>query len=164
MESIALWFAGTLGKYISSKLAVFIVSLVPILECRGGLIASALLKVDIRYAVPLCILGNILPIPFILLFIKRIFKWLKKFNFSRPLIEKLENRAMNKSKNMSNGEFLGLLLFVGIPLPGTGAWTGSLVSALLDMDFKKAITAIFLGILLATLIVGSLSYGLLAAF
>lgn len=164
MESIALWFAGTLGKYISSKLAVFIVSLVPILECRGGLIASALLKVDIRYAVPLCILGNILPIPFILLFIKRIFKWLKKFNFSRPLIEKLENRAMNKSKNMSNGEFLGLLLFVGIPLPGTGAWTGSLVAALLDMDFKKAITAIFLGILLVTLIVGSLSYGLLAAF
>lgn len=164
MESIALWFAGTLGKYISSKLAVFIVSLVPILECRGGLIASALLKVDIRYAVPLCILGNILPIPFILLFIKRIFKWLKKFNFSRPLIEKLENRAMNKSKNMSNGEFLGLLLFVGIPLPGTGAWTGSLVAALFDMDFKKAITAIFLGILLATLIVGSLSYGLLAAF
>lgn len=164
MESIALWFAGTLGKYISSKLAVFIVSLVPILECRGGLIASALLKVDIRYAVPLCILGNILPIPFILLFIKRIFKWLKKFNFSRPLIEKLENRAMNKSKNMSNGEFLGLLLFVGIPLPGTGAWTGSLVAALLYMDFKKAITAIFLGILIATLIVGSLSYGLLAAF
>ena len=142
MESIALWFAGTLGKYISSKLAVFIVSLVPILECRGGLIASALLKVDIRYAVPLCILGNILPIPFILLFIKRIFKWLKKFNFSRPLIEKLENRAMNKSKNMSNGEFLGLLLFVGIPLPGTGAWTGSLVAALLDMDFKKAIRSI----------------------
>lgn len=164
MESIALWFAGTLGKYISSKLAVFIVSLVPILECRGGLIASALLKVDIRYAVPICVLGNILPIPFILLFIKRIFKWLKKFNFSRPLIEKLENRAMNKSKGMSNGEFLGLLLFVGIPLPGTGAWTGSLVAALFDMDFKKAITAIFLGILLATLIVGSLSYGLLAAF
>lgn len=164
MESIALWFAGTLGKYISSKLAVFIVSLVPILECRGGLIASALLKVDIRYAVPICVLGNILPIPFILLFIKRIFKWLKKFNFSRPLIEKLENRAMNKSKSMSNGEFLGLLLFVGIPLPGTGAWTGSLVAALLDMDFKKAITTIFLGILLATLIVGSLSYGLLAAF
>ena len=160
MESIALWFAGTLGKYISPKIAVFIVSLVPILECRGGLIASALLKVDIRYAVPICVLGNILPIPFILLFIKRIFKWLKKFNFSRPLIEKLENRAMNKSKSMSNGEFLGLLLFVGIPLPGTGA----LVAALLDMDFKKAITAIFLGILLATLIVGSLSYGLLAAF
>ena len=59
MESIALWFAGTLGKYISPKIAVFIVSLVPILECRGGLIASALLKVDIRYAVPICVLGNI---------------------------------------------------------------------------------------------------------
>ena len=161
MESIALWFAGTLGKYISSKLAVFIVSLVPILECRGGLIASALLKVDIRYAVPLCILGNILPIPFILLFIKRIFKWLKKFNFSRPLIEKLENRAMNKSKSMSNGEFLGLLLFVGIPLPGTGAWSGSLVAALFDMDLKKASLSILIGIFMAAMIMTFLSYGLI---
>ena len=163
MESIALWFAGTLGKYISSKLAVFIVSLVPILECRGGLIASALLKVDIRYAVPLCVLGNILPIPFILLFIKRIFKWLKKFDFFRPLIEKLENRAMNKSNNMSNGEFLGLLLFVGIPLPGTGAWTGTLAASILDMDFKSSVLAVMLGVILAGIIMALASMGLFGA-
>lgn len=161
MESIVVWFAGTLGKYISAKLAVFIVSLVPILECRGGLIASALLKVDIRYAVPLCVLGNILPIPFILLFIKRIFKWLKKFKFFRPIIEKLENRAMNKSKNMSNGEFIGLLLFVGIPLPGTGAWTGCLIAALLGMDKKKSFLFTTLGVLMAGIIMLILSFGVL---
>lgn len=81
----------------------------------------------------------------------------------RPLIEKLEKRAMNKSDGMNHGEFLGLLLFVGIPLPGTGAWTGSLVASLLEMDIKKASIAILIGIFLATMIVSILSYGLLGA-
>lgn len=161
MESIATWFAATLGQYISAKLVIFIVSMIPILECRGGLIVASLLKVNIWQAIPICVVGNILPIPFILLFIKKIFKWLKKYNWARPWIEKLENRAMNKSEGMDHGEFLGLLLFVGIPLPGTGAWTGSLIASLLDMDLKKASVAILLGILLATLIVSILSYGLL---
>jgi uncharacterized membrane protein len=124
MESLATWFANNLGQHISAQWTVFIVSLLPILECRGGLIVSALLEVDIRQAVPICILGNILPIPFILLFIKKIFAWLKKFKFWRPIITRLENRAMKQSTNMSRGEFWGLLIFVGIPLPGTGAWDG----------------------------------------
>lgn len=161
MESIATWFAATLGQYISAKLVIFIVSMIPILECRGGLIVASLLKVNIWQAIPICVVGNILPIPFILLFIKKIFEWLKKYNWARPWIEKLENRAMNKSEGMDHGEFWGLLLFVGVPLPGTGAWTGSLIASLLDMDLKKASIAIFFGILLATLIVSILSYGLL---
>ncbi len=163
MESLATWFALTLGKYVSAKVVIFIVSLIPILECRGGLIVASLLKVNIWQAIPICVIGNCLPIPFILLFIKRIFAWLKKFNWSKPLIEKLEKRAMNKSNDMSNGEFIGLMLFVGIPLPGTGAWTGALVAALLEMDIKKASLAIFLGVLIATVIVSALSYGLLSA-
>lgn len=161
MEGIATWFAATLGQYISAKLVIFIVSIIPILECRGGLIVASLLKVNIWQAIPICVAGNILPIPFILLFIKKIFKWLKKYNWARPWIEKIEKRAMNKSEGMDHGEFWGLLLFVGIPLPGTGAWTGSLIASLLDMDLKKASVAIFFGILLATLIVSILSYGLL---
>jgi len=163
MEKLAILFGSTLGKYISAQATVFIISMIPILECRGGLVVSALLQVPIKQAVPLCVLGNILPIPFILLFIRRIFKWLKKFNKTRHLVEKLENRAMSKSDAMDKGEFLGLMFFVGIPLPGTGAWTGSLLAALLDIDFKKAIIACFIGILMATVIVASLSYGLLAA-
>ncbi|MCI2048698.1 MAG: small multi-drug export protein [Lachnospiraceae bacterium] len=163
MESLATWFANNLGQHISAQWTVFIVSLLPILECRGGLIVSALLEVDIRQAVPICILGNILPIPFILLFIKKIFAWLKKFKFWRPIITRLENRAMKQSTNMSRGEFWGLLIFVGIPLPGTGAWTGSLVASLLDMDLKKASLAIFFGVLVATLIMSVVSYGLLGA-
>lgn len=163
MESIATCFASTLGQHVSAQVVIFITSLIPILECRGGLIVASLLKVNIWQAIPICVIGNIIPIPFILFFIKKIFAWLKRFSFARPFVEKLEKRAMNKSDGMNHGEFLGLLLFVGIPLPGTGAWTGSLIASLLEMDIKKASIAIFLGVLLATLIVSTLSYGLLGA-
>ena len=73
METIVSWFAATLGKYISAKALIFIVSMIPILECRGGLVMASLLQVDIRQAIPICIIGNIIPIPFILLFIQKIF-------------------------------------------------------------------------------------------
>ena len=163
MNKLAAAFAVTLGKYVSKEVVVFIISMIPILELRGGLLVSRLLEVPITTAIPLCIIGNIIPIPFILLFIKQIFKWMKKIKLFRGLIEKLENRAMSKSDNIKRYEFWGLVLFVGIPLPGTGAWTGSLIAALLDVDFKKAILAELLGIAIATVIMSILSYGLLGA-
>lgn len=161
MEKLAAAFAVTLGKYVSKEIVVFIISMIPILELRGGLIVSSLLQVPITTAIPLCIIGNIIPIPFILLFIKQIFKWMKKIRLFRGLIERLENRAMSKSDNIRKYEFWGLVLFVGIPLPGTGAWTGSLIAALLDVDFKKAVLAELLGIAIATIIMSIFSYGLL---
>lgn len=163
MEKLATAFAVTLGKYVSKEIVVFIISMIPILELRGGLIVASLLQVPITTAIPLCIIGNIIPIPFILLFIKQVFKWLKKIKIFRGLIEKLENRAMSKSDNIKKYEFWGLVLFVGIPLPGTGAWTGSLIAALLDVDFKKAVLAELLGIAIATVIMSIVSYGLLGA-
>ncbi len=163
MESLAVAFANTLGRYVSKEIVVFIISMIPILELRGGLIVSKLLQVPITTAIPFCIVGNIIPIPFILLFIKQIFKLLKKVKLFRGIIEKLETRAMSKSDNIKRYEFWGLVLFVGIPLPGTGAWTGSLIAALLDVDFKKAILAELLGIAIATVIMSFLSYGLLGA-
>ena len=161
MEKLAAAFAATLGKYVSKEAVVFIISMIPILELRGGLIVASLLQVPITTAIPLCIIGNIIPIPFILLFIKKVFKWMKKFKIFRGIIEKLENRAMSKSDNIKRYEFWGLVLFVGIPLPGTGAWTGSLIAALLEVDFKKAILAELLGIAIATVIMSIFSYGLL---
>ncbi len=161
MEKLAAAFAVTLGKYVSKEAVVFIISMIPILEPRGGLIVSKLLEVPITTAIPLCIIGNIIPIPFILLFIKQIFKWMKKIRLFRGLVEKLENKAMSKSDNIKRYEFWGLVLFVGIPLPGTGAWTGSLIAALLDVDFKKAVLAELLGIAIATVIMSIFSYGLL---
>ena len=161
-NALATWFANNLGRVMPAELVIFIVSLLPILECRGGLIVAALLGVRMEVAVPICVIGNFLPIPFILLFIKRIFKWLKKFGPTEKVVTKLEDRAMNKSDALENGEFIGLMLFVGIPLPGTGGWTGSLIAALLDVEFKKALVAEVIGILIATVIMSIVSYGLLA--
>ncbi len=164
MDSLVQAFSDTLGQYLSAQVVVFIISMVPILELRGGLLAAKLLEVPLLQAIPLCIVGNLIPIPFILLFIKKIFSWMKNFKIFRGLVEKLENRAMRKSDSVSNAEFLGLTLFVGIPIPGTGAWMGSLIAALLEMDFKKAIKAELIGIAMATIICSILWYGLLGMF
>lgn len=161
MESIIMWFDSTLGEYVSREVIVFIISLLPILECRGGLFAAYFLGVPITTAIPICVIGNILPIPLILLFIKKIFQWLKKFKWSAKLVEKLENHAMKRSDSIAKGEFLGLMLFVGIPLPGTGAWTGSLIASLLGIDIKKSVIAELIGVAIAVVIMSFVSYGLL---
>lgn len=132
----------------------------PILELRGGLLAASLLKISAAKALPICIVGNIIPIPFILLFIRQIFKWMKKTKTFRGLITKLENRAMGKSDQIKRYEFLGLLLFVGIPLPGTGAWTGALIASLLEVDIKKSSIAILCGLFMASAIMYIVSYGI----
>lgn len=160
MEVLVQWFSTHLSQFISPEGAVFIISMIPILELRGGLLAASLLKIPAVKAIPICIAGNIIPIPFILLFIRQIFKWLKKTKLFRGLIVKLENRAMGKSDQIKRYEFLGLLLFVGIPLPGTGAWTGSLIASLLEVDIKKSSIAIFCGLLMATVIMYVVSYGI----
>ncbi len=161
-ERIAIGFAeSAFGKLIPKEVVVVIVSMMPILELRAGLFVAKFLGLDIRVAIPLCVVGNIIPIPLILLFIKKIFYWMGKTKLFHKLIEKLEARAMKKSKALANGEFVGLMLFVGIPIPGTGAWMGSLIAALLEVDFKKAIIAELIGIAIATVIVSILSYGLL---
>lgn len=163
MSSLVEWFTENLSGVISRELIVFIISMIPILELRGGLLAASLLGINIWVAVPLCVLGNVIPVPFILWLITPIFNWLKKRRHIRPLVEKLENRAMKKSDKIGKYEFWGLVLFVGIPLPGTGAWTGSLIASLLNIPVKKALPAILLGILLATVIMATVSYGLLGA-
>lgn len=158
MEALVQWFTENLSQYISAEAVIFLISMIPILELRGGLIAAALLKIEAVRAIPICIVGNIIPIPFVLLFIRQIFKWLEKTSLFRPLVEKLEARAMGKSDQIKRYEFWGLLLFVGIPLPGTGAWTGSLIASLLEIDIRKSSLAIFCGLILATFIMYMVSY------
>ena len=133
----------------------------PILELRGGLIAAALLGLDIVPAFIICLIGNLLPLPFILWFITPIFNRLKKTKHLSKLVTKLENKALAKKDKIEKAEFWGLLFFVGIPLPGTGGWTGCLIASLINMDKKKAMTAATCGVLLAGIIVGTFSFGLL---
>lgn len=160
MEVLVQWFSNHLSQFISPEGAVFIISMIPILELRGGLLAASLLKISAAKALPICIVGNIIPIPFILLFVRQIFKWMKKTKLFRGLIIKMENRAMGKSDQIKRYEFLGLLLFVGIPLPGTGAWTGALIASLLEVDIKKSSIAILCGLFMASAIMYIVSYGI----
>ena len=161
MTAVAEWFAQSLGQYIAPEWVVFIISMIPILELRGGLVAASILDIPILKAIPFCVIGNIVPIPFILLFIKRILKWMQTVKGLCVIANWLEKKATKKSEALKKGEFWGLALFVGIPLPGTGAWTGSLIAALFDVKLKKAVGAILLGIVMATIIMSILSYGLL---
>lgn len=150
-ESVTIYFTGRGSFYYFNDSAF---------GTQGGLLAASLLKISAAKAIPLCIVGNIIPIPFILLFIRQIFKVLKKTKLFRGLVMKLEDRAMRKSDQVKKYEFWGLMLFVGIPLPGTGAWTGSLIASLLEIDIKKSSLAIFCGIIMATVIMYIVSYGL----
>ena len=154
-------FDGLRSIPFGKELIVFLISLMPILELRGGLIAAALLGLNIVPAFIICIIGNLLPIPFILWFITPIFKKLKKTKHLSKFVNKIEKKALSKKDKIEKAEFWGLFFFVGIPLPGTGGWTGSLIASLINMDKKKAMLAITCGVLLAGLIVGSLSFGLL---
>lgn len=156
-------FAGLKATRYGREILVFIISVLPILELRGGLLAATLLEVDPLVAYVISIIGNILPVPFILFFIKRIIVWMRKsklnlFNkFAKILDEKVEK---NKEKIEKYG-YLGLILFVGVPLPGTGAWTGCLLAAVLDMDRKKSFACVVCGVLMASIIMMVLSYGIL---
>lgn len=157
-ERLVNTFVGFLGG-VPAELVVFIISLFPILECRGGMIAASLLGVDYWLALVISIVGNLLPIPFIFLFIEKIFKLLKNTWFGR-LVDKIEAKAMQKSEKITKYKRWGLLLFVGIPLPGTGAWTGALIAVLLKLNLKDSVISILLGVLLASGIMSFVAYGI----
>lgn len=162
-EQLVGIFTETLGGHVSGELICFIISLFPILELRGGLLAAspAFLDVPLSAALPICIIGNLLPIPFVLLFIERILLFMEKWGPTKGVALWLRHKAEKNKAKVQQYEFWGLVLFVGIPLPGTGAWTGSLVAALLHMPRKKAFLACILGVLLASIIMTVVSYGLI---
>lgn len=149
---------------VPKALIIFLVSMLPVLELRGGMIAAKLLGVPLLKAFVICYIGNILPIPFILLFIRKIFQFLKRFSGTRKIVEKLEVRSMRQSEKVKRWRNWGLLLFVAVPLPGTGGWTGALIAALLDIRIKTSLPIIALGVLIANLIMTAFSYGLLGIF
>ena len=163
-EAIAEYIVNLLGGRISPEIIAFIVSMMPILELRGGLIAAKIMEVDFLRAFIICYIGNMLPIPFILLFIRKIFSLLKKIPSVEKTIVKLEARSIRKADKIQKDRLWGLLIFVGIPLPGTGAWTGALAADLLDIRIRHSLPIIAAGVLIAGIIISALSYGLFGLF
>ena len=150
------WLTGTVvGKCVFTML----VSMIPIIELRGGLPFGVALGLPYYLAFPAAVVGNLIPTPFIIVYIRRVFKHMRRY-FPRlnGLVDKLERKAHLKGKKVLKYQSIGLWLFVAIPLPGTGAWTGSLAAAFLDMRLKKAMPAVVLGVLTAGCIMLTLTH------
>lgn len=153
------WLTGTtLGKLT----ATFLISMLPVVELRGGLPYGIALGLDYPAALAMALIGNFLPVPFIILYIKRVFAWLRrKHGRFDGVITRLEQKAHLKGRLVKKYSFIGLVILVGVPLPGTGAWTGALVAAVLDMRVRHAAPAILLGLLIASALITAATFGVI---
>lgn len=154
------WLTSTpAGEFVFTIL----VSMVPVIELRGGIPFGVARGLGLWPAFVASVIGNMIPVPFIIIYIQRIFLWMRRHlpKLDR-LVDKLEKKAHLKGQTVTKYKYLGLCILVAIPLPGTGAWTGALVAAFLDMPLRKALPAIFLGVLIAGVAVGALTFGVTA--
>ena len=153
------WFLQT---EMGQTLATFFISMMPVIELRGGLPYGIAIGLDYPVALIAAMLGNILPVPFIILFIRRIFAWFRrKSEWCERIVSGLERKAHLKGRTVQKYSAIGLCILVAIPLPGTGAWTGALVAAILDMRLKRAFPAIVLGVCIAAMIMTAVTFGVI---
>ena len=144
-------------------LYVFFISMLPLVELRGGIPAGVAMGLDFWQVYPISVLGNILPVPFLILFSKQVVTFLAKKGVCGGFFQRLIDKADEKARKLGKYELLGLFLFVAVPAPGTGAWTGSLIAAVLRLRLIPAFLVITGGVLTAGLIMGVVSFGLLGA-
>jgi len=149
---------------LEKLLMTFGVAMVPVLELRGAIPLGVAAGLPPAVACGIAILGNLLPVPLIMLLIRRVFDWLRGTSFFGPKIDWLERRAHLKGRLVRKYRLAGLVILVGIPLPGTGAWTGALVAALLDIRMRHAIPAILLGLVIAGAITTAVTMGVVQLF
>ena len=160
IDAIKAFFLETVGR----ELCVFFCAMLPIIELRGAIPLGAGLGLPWWQSFGLSMAGNLLPVPFLLLLWQFALRLLRRFRMTRRVADWLEARALRSRERVENRAFWGLLLFVAIPIPGTGAWTGSLLSSVTGIRFWKALVAIVLGVLGAAVIMTLISYGTVAAF
>ena len=152
------------ASYAGKILATLLTSMVPIVELRGGLPFGAALGLPPAAVMGAAIIGNMIPVPFIILFIKKIFQWMRRFEPLAKLVSHFESKAESKSDRVTRYKKFGLCIFVAVPLPGTGAWMGALIAALLDMRLRDSFPVITLGVCIASLVVTGITYGFISLF
>lgn len=148
-----------------APLITFIISMVPVIELRGAIPVGVSLGMSHISAMLFSIVGNMVPVPFIVLFIRKIFSWLRaRSQWWQNIISKIETKAEGKWDKVHRYRFLGLMILVAIPLPGTGAWTGALIAAMMDMRLRNAMLSIFLGVVIAGILVTGITFGFTSVF
>ena len=150
---------------LGAMVSTILVSMVPVLELRGGIPWGVAHGLSHFAAFVCAVIGNMIPLPFIVVYIRRIFKWMRRHLPQLDhMVDRLEAKAHLKGRKVTKYRYLGLMIFVAIPLPGTGAWTGALVAAFLDMRLRKAMPAIFAGVLIAGFLITGITYGFTSIF
>ena len=150
---------------LKARIITFLMAMVPVVELRGAIPYGVIAGLSVPEAFVLAVLGNLAPIPFLVVFTRKIFEWLRtKSEGLDRMVRKLEAKADKNKELVEKYEFFGLMLLVAIPLPGTGAWTGALVVAMMNMRLKRAMPAITVGVIVAGIIVTTLTYGAGALF
>lgn len=150
---------------LKSCILTFLMAMVPVIELRGAIPFGVVQGLSVPTAMIVSIIGNLLPIPVLVVFTRKVFEWLRtKSEWLDNVVKKLEAKADKNKDLVMKSEFWGLMILVAIPLPGTGAWTGALVAAMLDMRLKRAMPAIIVGVIVAGIIVTAITYGAGALF
>ena len=151
------------NSFIGKILLTLLWAMVPVVELRGAIPIGVGVGMPLWISIVVSVIGNMIPVPFIILFIRQIFKWMRRLSktFAR-IVDKMEQKAEKHRDKVTKYGFWGLFILVAIPLPGTGAWTGALVAAMMDLRLKTAIPAIFLGVVGAAVIVSIVTYGVAA--
>ena len=162
VEAIEQFFLETVGK----ELCVFFCAMLPIIECRGAIPMGAVFGLPWWQTALFSIAGNLLPVPFILLFIRAVLKWMRtcRVRFFNKIAGWLDRKIEKHKGTIEKYSYWGVMIFVGVPLPGTGAWTGTLIASVLGLDSKKSFVAALGGVLMATAIMTVISYGIAAFF
>lgn len=147
-------------SHLHGVFLTLLLSMVPVIELRGGLPFGVAMGLSYREAIAAAVIGNMLPAPLVILFARRFFDWLRpRSSYARRFTEWLECRAAEKGELVQRFSYIGLILLVAVPLPGTGVWTGSLIAALLDIRMRRAIPCLFAGACIAAVLVGVLTWG-----
>lgn len=153
-----------LFSVLGDHIALLLISMFPLVELRGAILLGAALNMPMGSVFLTSVIGNLIPVPFLILFARKILTLLKKIPCLQNLVHSYERTILIKAESMKSLTFWGLAIFVAIPLPGTGAWTGAFLAAFLNMAFKKALPAITIGVLIAGCIMTAASYGLIGLF
>ena len=162
MELNLQWLTET---FTGEFLLTVLVSMIPVVELRGGIPFGVTAGLPVWAAFIAAVVGNLIPVPFIIVYIRRIFQWMRRrIPRLNRMVDALERKAHLKGQRVTKYKYLGLMLFVAIPLPGTGAWTGSLAAAFLDMPLRKAIPSVVVGVLVAGMAISILTYGVASLF